>query len=146
MIPERAYADNVSFCATVTGAPAEECEALMNIYDTTGGEDWTDITGWGTSTTICAWTGVTCSDNHITALDLSGKNLKGDFVVTTGNLNALTYLNLSSNGLTSVDSRGLNSLQTLEIQNNLFTTFSGTWPKVTYLDISSNQLVSFDGA
>ena len=35
-----------SICASVTDVPEEECNALMDIYDTTGGNTWTTKTGW----------------------------------------------------------------------------------------------------
>ena len=59
-------------------------------------------------------------------------------------MTSLAYLNLSNNALTSLDNSGMTSLKTLEIQDNLFTTFSGTWPLLTYLDISNNKLTSFE--
>ncbi|MEI6711146.1 MAG: hypothetical protein WCK88_02705 [bacterium] len=58
-----------TFCDTVD-IPAAECEALLNIYDNSGGDNWTDKTGWGTLTTVCdhgfytghSWYGVRCGD------------------------------------------------------------------------------------
>jgi hypothetical protein len=60
---------NTVFCSTVIGAPAAECEALMNIYDTMGGINWNFSQGgrWGESTFICGmWAGVTCANGHVT--------------------------------------------------------------------------------
>ena len=79
LIPQQVYAfaDHTAFCNTVTGAPAAECMALMDIYDNTNGPSWTTKAGWGVSTTICSgWTGVYCTNGHISSISMpSGNNL-----------------------------------------------------------------------
>ncbi|MEI6711100.1 MAG: hypothetical protein WCK88_02420 [bacterium] len=56
MSPLKVYAaDNTAFCHTVTDISFNECLALMSIYDSTGGDNWTDKRGWGTSTTVCGY-------------------------------------------------------------------------------------------
>ncbi|MEI6711104.1 MAG: hypothetical protein WCK88_02440 [bacterium] len=111
----------VSFCSTVTDVPETECEALMGIYENNGGVNWSNNTGWGTSTTVCggSWSGVTCSNNHIVSLDLSSQNVTGTFGITRGNLGSLLSLNLSNNRIVSFDGTNLNTLTSLSLDNNL---------------------------
>lgn len=64
-------------CFGVTDVSFDECEALMSIYDTTGGSAWTRQDNWGVSTTVCnTWYGVSCSTNgHVNSINLDGNNL-----------------------------------------------------------------------
>lgn len=45
------------FCLSITDISLSECEGLLALYDSTDGPNWTNKTGWGTSTTVCnnAW-------------------------------------------------------------------------------------------
>lgn len=36
----------VTFCDYVTDVPVAECQALLNIYNTTGGASWSNKTNW----------------------------------------------------------------------------------------------------
>lgn len=36
----------VDFCNTVTDVSADECQALMSVYDNTGGDNWNTKNGW----------------------------------------------------------------------------------------------------
>jgi hypothetical protein len=46
-LPQKIFAaDHTAFCNTITGATASECNALMDIYDNTGGASWTTKNGW----------------------------------------------------------------------------------------------------
>lgn len=102
LIPQQVYAfeDHTAFCNTVTGAPAVECMALMDIYDNTGGPSWTTKNGWGVSTSICSWTGISCTSSHVTSLSVPSNHLTGTFSFSHGSLNSLTNLIISTNQLT----------------------------------------------
>jgi len=128
-------ADNTAFCATVTGASAAECQALMDIYDNTGGAtSWTAKVGWGTSTTICSWTGVTCTSSHVSALNLTNNNLTGAFSFSQGNLDSLTTLTLTNNA----------AVTSVALTNNKLTTFTGTgMTNLATLDLHGNKLTTF---
>lgn len=66
---------NVFSCSAVTDVPVAECQALMSIYDNTGGANWTNKTGWGTSLNVCSWYGITCSGGHVISIALDANNL-----------------------------------------------------------------------
>ena len=62
------------------GIPATEREALVALYNVTGGANWTDSTDWlGAEGTECTWFGVTChdEDNNLRHLALRNNNLIG---------------------------------------------------------------------
>lgn len=91
-----------SWCATSgqQGIPAGECRALEALYRGTGGPQWTDSSGWLSSTAICsAWRGVACRDGHVTELSLAANNLDGPLPAEIGDLAALTSLDLTGNRL-----------------------------------------------
>ena len=57
----------------------------MAIYNSTGGDAWTDNTGWNTDTPYCDWYGVTCDAVwHVTGLDLSANGLTGSIPAEIG--------------------------------------------------------------
>ncbi len=65
-------------CASVTDVSQSECQALVDIYDSMGGEDWTNQLGWKTSSAVCTWEQVFCDgSNHITEVYLETNNLTG---------------------------------------------------------------------
>ena len=83
-------------CATATGLPQDECEALVALYNATDGANWTDNTNWLATTTPCDWYGVTCTAGQVTHLGLAVNQLNGEIPPELGNLSALTSLSLGS--------------------------------------------------
>ena len=56
-------------------ASTAEREALIALYNSTDGPNWTTNTGWlGESGTECTWYGITCQDSNIIQIILSSKN------------------------------------------------------------------------
>lgn len=61
----------------------EEREALMEIFNALGGENWTNKTNWGTDKPLSEWYGIRVYPNGtgewtVTWLDLSNNNLVGE--------------------------------------------------------------------
>ncbi|KAL3638683.1 hypothetical protein CASFOL_016590 [Castilleja foliolosa] len=58
---------------------------------------------WSTNTSVCYWIGVSCGPKHqrVTALNVSGLELKGTIAPHLGNLTFLRSLDISSNNLTA---------------------------------------------
>jgi hypothetical protein len=150
--------------------PLSECEALVDLYNATNGDQWTDNTGWLTTITPCSWTGIDCSEGHVISLLLNDNKLQGalpdsisdlssiewislsnNFLTaipaTIGDLDAMTYLYLDGNQLTALpESIGdLINLQALTLENNQLTSIPDGFGNLTslfWLDLSDNMLTN----
>lgn len=100
-------------CATATGVPQVECEALVALYNSTNGAGWTNATDWLVTNTPCSWYGVVCSGGHVTQLNLFSNNLAGPLPPELGNLASLQKLLLYSNALTGSIPEELGNLAAL---------------------------------
>jgi Leucine-rich repeat (LRR) protein len=110
-------------CATVDEIPSTECEALVALYESTDGANWTDNTGWNMTDTPCSWHGVTCKKGRVTELDLSSNELEGSIPTKFFKLKKLTALNLSDNLLESSKFPKfykLKKLKTFKLNDNEF--------------------------
>ena len=96
--------DGDSFCMQVTEIPQSECETLVAIYTNTQGQYWENSTdnNWLTNFEPCSWTGISCDDGHVIAIDLSGNQLTGTVPDLTTLVN-LENIDLYDNCLTISD-------------------------------------------
>ena len=80
-----------------------ERNALSDFYDSAKGAEWTDRTNWldgDEYASYCDWTGVTCDDmNHVTKIDLSNNGLSGRLSESIGSLTFIEVLDLSDNDI-----------------------------------------------
>jgi len=95
---------------TTTGIPQAECEALVSLFNSTGGTSWTHKTNWMTDTAVSSWYGVVVNGGHVTELQLYTNNLTGSIPAALGNLTELNYLHFAVNSLTGSIPLGLASL------------------------------------
>lgn len=80
-------------------------DVLLEFFSATGGQSWTDNSGWGTSLPLAEWYGVTTvrelnpsrSDDRVAQLRLRGNNLHGVFPASLNRLAALYLLDLREN-------------------------------------------------
>jgi len=110
-------------CAGVSEIPRAECDALVDLYNSTNGPGWTDHTGWLATKTPCStpWHGVHCAGGHVDSLVEYANNLTGNIPAGLDNLSGLERLELGANELTGVipDSLGsLAKLTLLDLGNN----------------------------
>lgn len=110
-------------CSDVSQITPAECQALIALYESTGGLNWSDNAGWLQSNTPCTWSGITCTGDHISEIQLSFNQLRGILPPELGDLSELRVLALYSNQLHGVIPPELGDL-----------------PELGYLGLSSNLL------
>jgi len=94
--------------------------ALVSLYNTTDGANWTDKTNWLSDQPLSTWAGVTVAANRVTGLAFENNNLTGTLPAAIGNLTSLIFLDLSNNQLTAIPPEigNLTSLTTLDLAVN----------------------------
>lgn len=129
-------------CNTVTEIPVAECKELLNFYNSTGGTNWINKTGWNVTNTPCSWFGITCSGGHVQQIELTGNGLKGSLPNLT--LPYLEWLGLDNNQLTgSLPNFNLPYLKALGVggTNQLTGTIPNlNLPNLQYLALDKNKL------
>jgi DNA-binding SARP family transcriptional activator/Leucine-rich repeat (LRR) protein len=108
--------------------PLLEREALVALYNSTGGKDWTVSEGWNSDDTHCNWYGVKCSDDIVTKLQLPNNNLRGDLPDQINNLSNLAVLDLRENELTGGIPTTLGTLEKLAELNLSYNHLEGKIP------------------
>jgi Leucine-rich repeat (LRR) protein len=108
-----------------TSFDVEERTALIALYNSTNGDNWTDNSGWnGAEGTECTWYGITCMDDHITHIYLGNNNLTGSLPSEISGLKWLIELNLNTNTISGelpAETGALTNLEMLDLSNNQIT-------------------------
>ena len=95
--------------------------ALMELYDSTGGDSWTRNDGWGGDSELHDWYGVTVEDSLVRELRLPGNGLEGSLPPALGSLSGIETLDLADNDLTGgvgVAITDIEPLDTIRISDN----------------------------
>ncbi len=137
-------------CSTL-GATQADCEALVALYDNTGGTSWITQTNWLTGSPCDDWYGVTCdiADERVTALALSENNLSGGpLPAQIGGMSELTSLDLGGNLITGTIPTELSMLAqaiNIRLDKNSFSgeipsSLSDLAPSLLFLYLNGNML------
>ena len=133
--------------AAVTSASTDR-DALISLYNATGGADWTNRTNWLSNSPMGQWYGVTTNDDgRVTELRLLENGLTGPIPGMLGNLSSLNRLNLGDNALTGTipaELQNLGNLQQFYLWNNRLTgpvpAWLGNLTNLKRLGLSRNRL------
>lgn len=150
----------LTVCAGAQEVPQAEREALVQIYEATGGPEWHSNDGWlGEPGSECGWYGVTCDiigdEWRTRELDLAYNGLQGELPQTLAALAHLNHLQLTGNRLGGQIPTELWELESLEFLDLASNEFSGTIPDTllelngSVLDVSGNRFTGYrisDGA
>ena len=89
-----------SMVISTTVVPIPERVVLEFLFDAAGGTGWGNSDNWGTDADVATWYGVEVNEQgQVRSLSLGNNNLKGTIAPQLGELEAMEYLNLESNGL-----------------------------------------------
>ncbi|MFC1620260.1 immunoglobulin domain-containing protein [Candidatus Neomarinimicrobiota bacterium] len=122
--------------------------ALIALYNSTGGANWTDHSGWlSPDTALAGWYGVTVSDGRVTRINLGDNNLTGTIPSEIGNLTSLTDIMCFSNQLSGAIPPAIGNLINLAGINLGGNQLNGPIPgeiaglaNLSSLQLSGNQL------
>ena len=122
--------------------PCAEWNALVALYDSTGGANWTNDATWLIDKPLGEWYGITTNPNgQIIQLDLSNNQLNGEIPVELGKISNLARLFLfgnSLNGKIPAELGNLSGLKRLFIGGNIL---SGCIPD-GLKDVPNNDLLA----
>lgn len=138
---------------TLEDAPEEEHDdraALIELYESTDGDNWRDKTNWCSEKPLNEWFGVkTNAAGRVIELDfipdsyLIGNGLTGKADFTK--LTELEKIDCSTNDLTSINVTGLHKLIELICERNELTELLlGYLPALQHLDCAINQLTNLN--
>ncbi len=121
--------------------------ALVALYNSTDGANWTDNTNWLTGP-VDTWQGITVMDGRVNRINLPNNNLNGPIPIEIGNLDSLQSLYLNQNSLSGAIPFEIGNclhLQIIYLQSNQL---SGSIPseignlsRLTKLYLNYNQLI-----
>lgn len=126
--------------------PQIERDALMALYNSTDGPNWTDHTNWGTSAPVANWFGVTVENvagtDRVITLNLAANNLTGNLPAELGNLSELTLLGFYYNQLSGNFPLAISNLVKLKVLALDYNNFEGNIPS-EYAGLTALENVYF---
>jgi len=138
-----------STCASQNQMPQASCEALLALYVSTGGVNWTNNSEWGGPEWPCRWFGVKCKNEFgdVDIVYLEDNHLAGTIPPELGNLPNLYTLDLGDNALTGSIPPELGNLANLYGLDLSYNQLTGSIPPglgamtgLAALNLERNQL------
>lgn len=137
-------ADVKSFsCDDVSVVPGSECQALLDLYVSTNGANWTINTNWLSNPDISTWFGITVSAGHVTVIELYGNNVGGDLPDSLDQLPHLIEICLVNNHVSGSIPDSLGNIPALQKLSLGYNKFTGSIP-ATLSQLSSLMKLSVD--
>ncbi|KAL7101578.1 hypothetical protein ACP275_08G063000 [Erythranthe tilingii] len=140
---------NLSRSAAARPPRMPEYRALLSIKAAITDDPQSALASWNTTTSHCAWKGVTCdaSGRHVTALDISDLSLTGTLSPDVGHLRFLVNFSAAANSISGPippQISDIPNLRHLNLSNNVFNL---TFPAELYrlknlevLDLYNNNM------
>jgi Leucine-rich repeat (LRR) protein len=125
---------------TVETIMDQDSLALVALYNSTDGTNWTDHTNWF-SGPVETWYGIDVEEGRVTSISLTKNNLNGPIPVEIGDLDSLEFLYLNQNILSDTipsEISNLTNMLVLSLQSNDLT---GSIPPELGLLTSLNNLI-----
>ncbi|WOK06089.1 FG-GAP-like repeat-containing protein [Imperialibacter roseus] len=139
---------NLRFFKTASQMDSTDRAAIVKLYDTTGGDTWTNKTNWKSALPVGFWHGIKTSNGRVVEIDLPGNNLIGELPAELFAMDSLRILNLGANQLTgSIPSSitGMKRLEMLYLNDNRIggeiPDDIGLLQSLSALDLGRNQLI-----
>ena len=131
-----------------SGSAETDREALVALYNATGGENWENSANWLSDAPLGKWRGVTTNDDgRVTKLLFIGNNMGGEIPAELGSLSNLTHLLLGGVGLSGelpAELGGLSNLTVLRLNDNLLSgeipAELGSLSNLMTLELARNEL------
>ena len=135
------------YSGTQSDLPSPDRDALVALYNATGGENWIVKHNWLSDRPLGEWFGVATLGGRVTLVDLPLNGLKGKIPPDLGNLSRLMTLRLGHNQLTGgipAELARLSWLAGLDLQENQLTgeipTVFDDPPYLGMMNLAGNQL------
>lgn len=122
-VPERIPSLEFNFLqyGSTEADPERQRQALMDLYDATGGDDWHYNDNWGSDLPLKEWYGIyTDRNGSVTAVVLDGNGLVGELPESIGDLGYIDIY-LSSNGLSGEVPSSAFRVNDIDLSRNSFT-------------------------
>ena len=142
------FAGNIATSNAQADIPIDKKDslALVDLYNSTNGDGWTNNDGW-LKVPVSKWFGITTKGNRVTEISLNVNNLTGAIPTSIGDLTGLTELALAHNDLSGTIPESIGNLTKLRAIKLFSDGLTGSIPysigKLTNLEglwLGTNQL------
>ena len=123
-----AHAQQTATCPHTPSDPPTDKDALIALYCATGGDNWSDKSGWLSNQPLGNWHGVVDTNGRVSSLTLNSNGLSGSIPAELENLSSLQRLNLWDNELSGEIPSSLGNLTSLQQLNLWDNELSGEIP------------------
>ncbi|EKD24573.1 MAG: hypothetical protein ACD_80C00199G0001, partial [uncultured bacterium (gcode 4)] len=133
-------------CTESMDVPQAECQALVDLYNSTDGDNWNnhDHWFWYTDTVCNNWNGITCNwrqdengFDHVYQIDLRDTNLVWPIPESVEDMTSLQYVYLNGNKLTSLP-ESFKNLTNLSETNVAYNNICTAWLSSELADFIDN--------